>query len=138
MGRRRQYADGQSDRRKRKCDEILRRNRNQVIMADRSNLPVGLLADVENYLNITWDDEATDQKIGGLIASGMAYLDAKYGAVADYTKDGMPRTLLMEYVRYARDSALDVFESNYLSLLLGMQNEKAVKDYAQNAIPSVE
>jgi hypothetical protein len=107
-------------------------------MADRSNLPVGLLADVENYLNITWDDEATDQKIGGLIASGMAYLDAKYGAVADYTKDGMPRTLLMEYVRYARDSALDVFESNYLSLLLGMQNEKAVKDYAQNAIPSVE
>ena len=102
-------------------------------MADRNNLPAGLLADVENYLNITWDE-----KIGGLIASGMAYLDAKYGAVADYTKDGMPRTLLMEYVRYARDSALDVFESNYLSLLLGMQNEKAVKDYAQNAIPSVE
>ena len=37
-------------------------------MADRNNLPAGLLADVENYLNITWDDEATDQKIGGLIA----------------------------------------------------------------------
>lgn len=57
-------------------------------MADRSNLPVGLLADVENYLNITWDDEATDQKIGGLIASGMAYLDAKYGAVAVTPKTG--------------------------------------------------
>lgn len=107
-------------------------------MANRNTLPEGLLDDVKNYLNITWEDEATDQKIGGLIASGMVYLDAKYGSTADYTADGMPRTLLMEYVRYARDSALDVFESNYLSLLLGMQNEKAVKDYAQNAIPSVE
>ena len=93
-------------------------------MANRNTLPEGLLDDVKNYLNITWEDEATDQKIGGLIASGMVYLDAKYGSTADYTADGMPRTLLMEYVRYARDSALDVFESNYLSMLLGMQNEK--------------
>ena len=81
-------------------------------MANRNTLPEGLLDDVKNYLNITWEDEATDQKIGGLIASGMVYLDAKYGSTADYTADGMPRTLLMEYVRYARDSALDVFESN--------------------------
>ena len=83
-------------------------------MANRNTLPEGLLDDVKNYLNITWDDEATDQKIGGLIASGMVYLDA----------------------RYARDSALDVFESNYLSMLLGMQNEKAVKNY--EALSSVE
>ena len=105
-------------------------------MANRNTLPEGLLDDVKNYLNITWEDEATDQKIGGLIASGMVYLDAKYGSTADYTADGMPRTLLMEYVRYARDSALDVFESNYLSMLLGMQNEKAVKNYG--ALSSVE
>ena len=105
-------------------------------MANRNTLPEGLLDDVKNYLNITWEDEATDQKIGGLIASGMVYLDAKYGSTADYTADRMPRTLLMEYVRYARDSALDVFESNYLSMLHGMQNEKAVKNY--EALSSVE
>ena len=105
-------------------------------MANRNTLPEGLLVDVKNYLSMTWEDEATDQKIGGLIASGMVYLDAKYGSTADYTADGMPRTLLMEYVRYARDSALDVFESNYLSMLLGMQNEKAVKNY--EALSSVE
>ena len=29
----------------------------------------------------------------------------------------------MEYVRYARDSALDVFENNYQALILGMQQE---------------
>ena len=97
--------------------------------ANRNQLPEGLLDDVKNQLNITWNDEATDRKIGGLIASGMFYLNGKYGTEADYTQDGMPRTLLMEYVRYARDSALDVFENNYQALLLGMQNEKAVNDY---------
>lgn len=105
-------------------------------MVDRNSLPEGLLSDVKNYLNITWDDEATDAKVSGLIASGMVYLNLKYGEEADYTADGMPRTLLMEHVRYARDSALDVFETNYQSLLLGMQNEKAVSDYVMESTVS--
>ena len=99
-------------------------------MADRNSLPEGLLADVKNYLNITWDDTATDTKVSGLIASGMVYLDGKAGGEQDYTADGGPRTLLMEYVRYARDSALDVFENNYQSLILSMQSERRVSAYA--------
>ena len=98
-------------------------------MADRNSLPAGLLADVKNYLNITWDDAATDAKVSGLIASGMVYLDGKAGSTQDYTTDGHARTLLMEYVRYARDSALDVFESNYTALILGMQHERLVNAY---------
>lgn len=101
---------------------------------DRTSIPAQLLADVKNYLNITWDDEATDAKISGLIASGAAYLDSKIGDSADYTQDGLPRAMLMEYVRYARDSALDVFENNYLSMLLAMQNQKAVANYVESAI----
>lgn len=93
-----------------------------------------LLSHVKNYLDITWDDEATDDKISGLIASGMVYLNLKYGGEADYTIPGMARTLLMEYVRYARDSALDVFENNYQALILGMQNEKAVSNYVEETV----
>ena len=89
----------------------------------RKTVPAALLADVKNYLNITWDDEATNAKISGLIASAAAYLDSKLGGQPNYEADGMPRTLLMEYVRYARDSALDVFESNYLPLILTAQLE---------------
>ena len=63
----------------------------------------------------------------------MAYLDLKYGEKADYTLDGMPRTLLMEYVRYARVSALDVVDNNYQSRLLGMQNERRVNAYVESA-----
>ena len=102
-------------------------------MAARNELPKGLLDDVKNNLDITWSDEATDKKISGLIASGMAYLDGKLGEETDYTMDGNHRTLLMEFVRYARDGALDVFENNYLSLLLAAQNARAVKQYAQKS-----
>lgn len=98
----------------------------------RQNLPAGLLADVKAYLDITWDDESTDNRIGGLIASGMVYLDGKYGDTADYTADGLPRTLLFEYVRYGRDAALDVFENNYTSMLLAMQHERMVARYVES------
>lgn len=98
----------------------------------RESLPAGLLEDVKDYLGITWSDEATDKMVGGLIASGMMYLDGKYGETADYTVDGMPRTLLFEYVRYGRDYALDVFENNFQALILGMQNDKTVRDYVES------
>lgn len=99
-------------------------------------IPVSLLSDIKIHLGITWDDETTDQKLGGLIASGIYYINSKYGAEADYTVSGFPRMLLMEYVRYARDSALDVFENNYTSLLLAMQNERKMSTYA--SVPATE
>ena len=42
----------------------------------------------------------------------------------------------MEYVRYARDSALDVFENNYQSLILSMQSERRVSAYAMESAVS--
>ena len=105
--------------------------------ADRAALPDGLLSDVKNWLDITWDDEATDAKVSGLIASGMAYLDGKLGVAGDYTRDGLPRTLLFEYCRYGRDSAQDVFENNYRSMILDMQNGRKVSAFElESTIPS--
>ena len=101
-------------------------------MTQRDSLPEALLSDVENYLDVTWRDEATDMKYRGLIASGMAYLDRKLGEKGDYLSDGAPRTLLMEYVRYGRDSALDVFENNYQSMILAMQNDRKVSAYVES------
>lgn len=100
----------------------------------RHDLPPGLLDDVKNRLDITWSDDATDRKISGIIADGMIYLNGKYGTEADYTADGEPRSLLMDYARYARDNALDVFEGNFSARLLGMQIGKAVDDFAAGSI----
>ena len=94
----------------------------------RTEVPSDLLESVKNYLNITWSDSATDDNVRGMIASASVYLDGKGGGTLDYEKDGLPRTLLMEYVRYMRDSALDVFETNYTALILGMQNERLMAD----------
>jgi len=102
-------------------------------MMGRDSLPVELLEDVKNYLNITWDDDATDRKISGILASGMMYLNSKAGAEMDYIADGAARTLLFEYARYMRDDALDVFENNYLSLLLAMRHERQVTAYVEEA-----
>ncbi len=99
----------------------------------RDSLPVELLKDVKNHLNITWDDSATDRKISGIIASGMMYLNSKAGEEMDYIADGAARTLLFEYARYMRDDALDVFENNYLSLLLAMRHERQVTAYVEEA-----
>lgn len=97
-----------------------------------------IIADVKNHLQITWNDSATDQRIGNYIENGIAYLDDKRGAAADYTVSGYPRTLLFEYVRYARDDALDVFETNYQSLILAMRQQRQVSEYAQNSVSSEE
>ena len=93
-----------------------------------------LFADISAYLDYTWRDEALDKKYKGFIRSGMIFLNDKLGEPADYDVDGYPRTLLFEFVRYARDGAMDIFENNYRSMILAMQNQKAVKSYAENAV----
>lgn len=88
-----------------------------------------LLADIKLSLDITWTDAGTDASVSNWIAAGVAYLNDKLGAPGDYSAPGYPRTLLFEYVRYARDKALDVFENNYKSLILSMQNNRRVSTF---------
>lgn len=85
-----------------------------------------MLEAVKDYLNITWDDEATDRKLTGMVEDGMAYLDGKAGTPQNYASPGIARSLLKDYCRYARDGALDVFETNYLSLIMAMRDETVV------------
>ena len=97
-----------------------------------------LLADINNSLDHTWKDEARDRKVLGFIRSGMVRINDWLGKEADYESDGLPRTLLFEFVRYARDGAMDLFEINYRSMILAMQNKKAVSDYAQQSAIQAE
>lgn len=90
-------------------------------------LPDGLLEAVRNYLDITWDDPAGDEKLSGIIARGMKYLNKAAGAELDYATEDKPRELLMDYCRYVRSNALEEFQGNYLHELLSLQIETAVK-----------
>lgn len=83
-----------------------------------AELPDGLLSAVKSYLNVTWQDEATDAKITGYISRGMARLQNIAGAPLDFITEGQPRALLLDYCRYANAQALEVFEKNFMSELL--------------------
>lgn len=92
-------------------------------------LPDGLLNAVRNYLDITWEDIAGDEKLSGIIARGIKYINSAAGAELDYTVDDKPRELLLEYCRYVRSNALDEFQTNYLPELLSLQIQKEVEAY---------
>lgn len=95
------------------------------------SLPDGLLEDVKNYLDITWEDPEGDKKLSGIIARGMQYLNKVAGAELDYMEEDKPRELLFDYCRYVRSNALDEFQTNYLHELLSLQIEQEVKAYAE-------
>lgn len=92
-----------------------------------------LLPDIKNYLDLTWADDKMDAKIWDITTGGMAYLDSKIGGEQDYTAPGLARSLLLDYIRYARDGAADIFENNYRHLILAAQNERRVTAYGAEA-----
>lgn len=92
-------------------------------------LPEGLLEAVRNYLDVTWIDAAGDEKLSGILARGIKYIDSVAGAEMDYTIEEKPRELLLDYCRYVRSNALSDFQTNYLHELLSLQISEEVKAY---------
>jgi hypothetical protein len=85
------------------------------------DLPEGLLAAVKSYLKITWQDDATDAEVTGYIKRGMTRLQEIAGASLDFTADDQDYyQLLLDYCRYARSQALEVFEKNFEAELLDL------------------
>lgn len=81
-----------------------------------------LLADVKNYLDITWNDDAADKKLTGIINRGKSYLQNIAGGFSiDFAVECNARSLLFDYCRYARSNALEMFEPNFKSQLIGIR-----------------
>ena len=93
-------------------------------------LAITLLEAVRNYLDITWEDYAGDEKLLGIISRGMKYLDGVAGVTLDYESEDKPRELLLEYCRYVRAGAFAEFQNAYLSELITLQQNEEVKAYA--------
>lgn len=92
-----------------------------------------LLQEVKDYLKITWDDE--DANIEGIIARGKAYLDDLTGTTLDFTADGPPKSLLLDYCRYVYNNASEYFEANYQQELLRLQLQVAVETLPVEVVP---
>lgn len=84
-----------------------------------------LLNEARNYLDITWVDEELDRKLTGIIRRGMDYIGKWGGPGLNFTAEGQPKALLLDYCRYARSNALDEFRVNYGQDLRELQWERA-------------
>ena len=84
-----------------------------------------LLAEARNYLDITWEDEAEDNKLKGQLRRGIDYITAKTGvdasAFAGDAVDGRSQELLFNYLLYDRAGAVDQFKRNYRSDIIGLR-----------------
>ena len=90
-----------------------------------------LLSDVRNYLDITFEDEETDRKLRGIIERGMDYLDKMAGAEQDYEMETLPKSLLLDYCRYARNNVLELFEGNFQAELIALRTGVQTDEYAK-------
>lgn len=91
-----------------------------------------ILEAVRNYLDITYYDTETDKKLIGIIERGKKYLDKRAGTEQGYEKDSEEYALLLDYCRYARNNALEMFEQNFRSELIALRIGVQTDDYAKN------
>lgn len=90
-----------------------------------------MLDHLKNYLDITYEDAQVDKKLSGIMERGKAYLDNVAGEELDYDDNNMPRQLLFDYCRYARNNVLEMFEENFKAELIALRIGVQTDDYAK-------
>nr|DAL71022.1 MAG TPA: Head Tail Connector Protein [Caudoviricetes sp.] len=90
-----------------------------------------MLQDTRNYLDITYEDNDTDVKLLGIIRRGADYLDRVAGTPQDYNTDSAAKSLLLDYCRYARNNALELFEQNFRAELIMLRIGVQTGEYAE-------
>lgn len=89
-----------------------------------------LLSLCRNELQITWEDNDTDDRIKNHIQNGITYLSRVTGAAdTDYNAGGKANALLLAYVRRAISGDISTFEADYLSDIIALQIDSEVESY---------
>lgn len=92
-------------------------------------LPNGLLDIVKNYMNLSWLDDATNNKLTIIIQNGIADLDGKSGEKNNYVVSGRAQSLLLIRTMYEWSNALDDFYTNYKKEIVAFINRAKVNAY---------
>ena len=92
-----------------------------------------LLSEVKDYLDITWDDRSTNQKMNGIIARGKRLI-AQYAAksVVDFEEECEERDLLFQYCRLDWAGVPEKFEEIFKSQLIGLRLANVTKEVFEN------
>lgn len=88
------------------------------------------LETLKNYLDITWDDQATDAKLTGILDRAESILSDYAGETIDFTDETTPAAqLLLDCCRYIYSHALEDFKINFAAELLMLRAERQASDY---------
>ena len=90
-----------------------------------------LLRRVKQRLKVTYDE--SDEEIGYYIQDGKAFINARTDGVrfdlsSDDTVEVLAISMLMNYIRYAWNGTTMFFGTDYLSDILTLQLEVAMRD----------
>ena len=89
------------------------------------------LETVKNYLDITWSDEATDNKIMGIIVRAESTLNDYAGEKLDFTDEETTEAqLLLDCCRYIYNHALEDFKVNFRDELFMLRAGRQVSRLA--------
>ena len=91
---------------------------------------MNLLSELKFNLGIT--DNEQDEELEKIIARGKAILEGLTGVTLDFEKEELPKSLCLDYCRYAYNNASEYFMENFKSEILRMQLQSAVSDYNSN------
>lgn len=93
-----------------------------------------LLSEVKNFLDITWNDDAGDEKLSGIVLRGMLRINEICGTEFDFSENGnaLAKDLLLNYVIYARSNALDEFMKNYQAEFNYLQLTQEALNYVKS------
>lgn len=97
---------------------------------------MALIDDARSVLHLDGvSDEGTVTRLNMLIDHGQAYLTGLCGAKLDYESDREAHALLMAYVRYAYNDAVEMFLTNFYDDIFRMQLRVAIeqKEASDNA-----
>lgn len=84
-----------------------------------------MIAELKNYLNITWSDEDTDTKIQGILDRATAILNNYAATSIDYGVAVNHKQLLFDCCRYIYNDAYEDFKRNYREELIMLRAEFA-------------
>lgn len=94
-----------------------------------------LIDDARLYLNepLTGDEDKDlieSEKLELAISTGKRLLDSYAGVELAYEEAGAPKQLLLDYLRYWKAQATEMFEVNYKRDLIALREEAEVIRYA--------
>jgi hypothetical protein len=102
-------------------------------MMSRENKPIELIKSVKRHLNITWDDDDTEEKLLDKMLDAEIALNHILGAETDYSAPGMEHQLFLNYMLYDWNDCINEFETAYRAEIYRIRHINSVKGLKKDA-----